>query len=842
MSAYDEEYYDEEEEYEQEMTPEEKERAARNSLRLINLIIFLIGAMVCGWAYYSGVRSFNGAWVAYVVAGIGFASVFISCLGCCGVAARHNQMLLLYYCLLVLASFALFVAGGMCFILTNQAVVFVRKNWAQLSLQQDGDGDVVAAEEEVATNLRFSGAFAFFLSALLCCAMSSTVALVKRLQAYTILLQSTNIALMPFGVLLIASAAFIGDTAASVDAPATAFAVFVLGVFVICVSFVGCFGTSISSRGLLKVSMYILTFLAIGFFGFGAGAFAAGSTLREKLSTNWTTIRRVLPPTFSGKYDQERFEAFLEGNLNAMGYASLCMSAFLTVMIWGCVKLRAALKEANDEALTATDVPPMTGFVQGGAAATAREKWKQTWTHGTTSSRRLIKCACVCLCCLVLMAVVLSSLALYFSTSCFTLSTFNDSNEFHAPTDGEVPPVKQLAVWSNYSRGLTQVVIDEDAEAPWFKFEKSALQAGFENQEDSEALISVLDDSRSRMQLQVDPGAKTEVLTYDISCQMAVVNINIPPATLGGETMEESRDGYSLEMLTISQFAGIELSPGEEAPRFRNVVARSTVGAITFDGAKLGAEGGFARSSNGEVVVVNTDAHCDPVNLGTGQGQVYLRTSLGSVLVSDSTFTDCELVGVGEASLVQAEDVTLANSLGTGALMSLSGIKGLVEAKTSTSDVFNLRSTEGTVRATEVVARENLKCASQSGAVIISDSAIELGGSVQVETTSGDISIHLTKFSGFVSVHTSGFLTVEGCTEEEGCVEAPWYGDVDIVEPTDEEREAEDSQVVASFSATVNCDTECAYRGEMIVTSSTGSISITVDEWTAEEQTAESEE
>mmetsp|Transcript_23334 Transcript_23334/g.81326 ORF Transcript_23334/g.81326 Transcript_23334/m.81326 type:complete len:845 (-) Transcript_23334:2603-5137(-) len=822
-------------------TPEEIKAAAQRSLRIVNMIIFCIGAMVCGWAYKSGLDSFNGAWVAYVVAGIGCATVFVSCLGCCGVTAKHTQMLLLYYSLLVLASFALFMAGGFCFILTNQAVLFVRKNWAQLSTASESDA--AAAEDKVATNLRVSGAFSFFLCALLCCAMSNTVKLVEGVRAYTILLQSTNIALMPFGILLISSAAFIADTAASVDAPATAFAIFVLGVFVICISFVGCFGTSISSRGLLKLSMYLLAFLAVCFFIFGAVAFSQSSRLKDELSARWTTIRRVLPPTFSGKYDQERFEAFLEGNLNAMGYASLCMSAFLTVMVWGCVKLRKALKDDSDESMWDGPALPDASFSGHDPTLSAQRAWKRAWSHGTVASRRLIKCGCVCLCCGVLLIVVISSMALYFSTSCFSLSSFKENFEYDVTAGAEEgdPPVLDIAIYNNYTRGMTQVAVDADLESAIIDFEKSAFQEGFQSTAEVEAVRTSVDETRDRITLQLDPGPKTKVLTYDISCQMAVVTVNVPPASVAGDTMEESRDGYRVYFNTISPYAGVELSPGESAPRFKRVVASTTIGSVTFDGAKIGANGARAQSTNGEVVIANSDVHCDPVNLGTTRGQVALKTSLGSVIVQDTTFLDCELHGQGEASLVQVSNVVSENSLGTGALVRLSGIKGLVEAKDSESDNFNLRSQEGSVRATNVVVRENLKAASQSGTVVVDGAKIALGGSVQVETTSGNINIDLSEFSGFISIHTSGVATLAGCANG---VCPPHFADMVIVTPTAEELEDEEAAHVSSITGTVNCASEglCAYRGELIVTSSTGGVTVNVDAWSTTAQAGGDEE
>jgi hypothetical protein len=52
----------------------------------------------------------------------------------------------------------------------------------------------------------------------------------------------------------------------------------------------------------------------------------------------------VLPPTFSGKYDQDQFTSFITDNLNALGYMSMCMAVVLTAQV--CAVGRAFLPPA----------------------------------------------------------------------------------------------------------------------------------------------------------------------------------------------------------------------------------------------------------------------------------------------------------------------------------------------------------------------------------------------------------------------------------------------------------------------------------------------------------------
>lgn len=87
----------------------------------------------------------------------------------------------------------------------------------------------------------------------------------------------------------------------------------------------------VSCHRLFVVLVFVVGLL---FFGFGVASFIQADTLKASITDNWTTIRRVLPPTFSGKYDQDQFTSFVEANLNAAGFISLCMGILLMTQVW----------------------------------------------------------------------------------------------------------------------------------------------------------------------------------------------------------------------------------------------------------------------------------------------------------------------------------------------------------------------------------------------------------------------------------------------------------------------------------------------------------------------------
>ncbi len=61
------------------------------------------------------------------------------------------------------------------------------------------------------------------------------------------------------------------------------------------------------------------------------------NALQRSLTNRWDTIRKVLPPSFSGKYDKERFSVFLRANLSYLGYVGMVVAAVLLLLVGATV-------------------------------------------------------------------------------------------------------------------------------------------------------------------------------------------------------------------------------------------------------------------------------------------------------------------------------------------------------------------------------------------------------------------------------------------------------------------------------------------------------------------------
>jgi hypothetical protein len=132
-----------------------------------------------------------------------------------------------------------------------------------------------------------------------CICLSITSAICLSLQ---VLLQASNIALLPVGVALIGAAAYVADTAVGPETSFTSFAIFILGVFVIVLLLLGCVGTSLQSRGIVKVFMLLTGLVGLAFLAFGIMALVWAATLAALITQQWDAIRKVLPPDFAGTH------------------------------------------------------------------------------------------------------------------------------------------------------------------------------------------------------------------------------------------------------------------------------------------------------------------------------------------------------------------------------------------------------------------------------------------------------------------------------------------------------------------------------------------------------------
>lgn len=216
-----------------------------------------------------------------------------------------------YFTFIVVLSFGMLVIGGFCFILFKSSQGYLESNWDRIYASLTPSARAGLTLTSVINKTRAAmygigaGCFAVFLLSV--AAMNQAIALVSASRAYTVFLQATNVAMLPVGVALIAAAAYVADTAVSAETAIAAFAIFILGIFVIVLVLLGCVGTSLQSRGVVRLFMILTFLLSFGFISFGVLALVQADLVSQLITNQWETLRRVLPPDFAGKYDKEQF-------------------------------------------------------------------------------------------------------------------------------------------------------------------------------------------------------------------------------------------------------------------------------------------------------------------------------------------------------------------------------------------------------------------------------------------------------------------------------------------------------------------------------------------------------
>lgn len=828
------------------------------------MVLLLIGAALCGGALYCSTFMYTamGQALMYAVAGLGGALLALALLGLFAVCTTRvkTSLLTFYFTALIFVAFAMLVGGGFCFILNTSAVEYLEANWDKIVASLPPEKRASVTLESLSSNIRFAlfglggGSLIVFLICL--SAMSNAVALLTATKAYTLFLQATNIALLPIGIALIAAASYVADTAVAAEAAAAAFAIFILGTFVIVLLLLGCVGTSLQSRGIVRLFMFLTTLLSLAFLAFGILSLVQSNLVSSFITSQWETFRRVLPPDFAGRYDKEIFTRFLNANLTALGFLSLCAGVVLISQSFASYRLRSELKfesELEQEAWEAVKHNLLSADVaetisKSNSKSKAQVMWKQQWTKGTKMSRRLILCGCCTLCTAVTLAVGIASAALFYSTSCTTMGKFSDTKVYSETDLGQY-----VFLHNNYSLGVSHLVVTTTATAVTVSLTKGAFKDTMAEMAwpaiqarnytltatDRDPLGSGVGSNVTAWGIDAVERAKTEILGYDISCQNTDMSVRVPTAALytsGGGNSRADGDAYpfAVSMVSTRGSSGIDIDwsavPYPQRLRIRYMSLLTSVGSINVDSVLVGSAGLAATTTLGELSLVNSEARCDPGDIGTGRGGIALATEKGSLTVRGLNALDCDVTLSVTQSLANVDGSLVTNSLGGGTL-TLVGAQGMMQVLNTRADVLDIKGDAGTIHVDNTTVSEALKVASRTGGVSLERILMSSRAVLQVESDSGDISVWATRFRGIISVVTGGTIQCvtnanDGFDDTTPCVVTAG-GTVDS-------SGAQTLRIVEQVS--VNCKTparnDCPYLGHITITSTTGNVILRMDKVT----------
>ena len=210
-------------EYIEEETEEEKDLVAQRCLRAFNITGMLFSVAICAAALYATTLAVgpSAQSLIYAVAGINAILIIVTALGFCAACGTLRLRLVLAFlasCAVLVFGFA--VVSGFCFALTESLVRYAQSNYDVLSSSfPPALRDNLTLDRIVLGMRSFFYAFGAlsFIESLMCLgACSSAIRLVTPLKAYTLLLQASNLAVIPVGVGMIAIGTYAVSSALSV--------------------------------------------------------------------------------------------------------------------------------------------------------------------------------------------------------------------------------------------------------------------------------------------------------------------------------------------------------------------------------------------------------------------------------------------------------------------------------------------------------------------------------------------------------------------------------------------------------------------------------------------------
>ena len=862
---------DEVDEEKRALTEEELDMVSVRCLRIFNILIILIGAGLCGGALYGSTVSGGGLATSlfYAVTGVGGGVFLISVVGLIGALWRFTPLLLAFHVCLVFAAFGMLVLGGFCFILQESAVQWVRSSWPFIQAQLPAAARASLSTAAYSTNMTLAmsgvGLACFFMLLFTLCAMHHVMRLVTPLRGYMLLLEATNTTLVPVGIALVGVSVWVAQTAVGADALYPAFALFVLGIAVVMLAIVGYAGTTLRARGILRLFLLLTVLLALLFLGFSVAAFAAKSRLQEYLTAHWSSLRRLLPSNFAGKYDLDQFNLYLAANLNALGFLALCTGVLLATQSFGAFRLRFEIRvisELEDQVkaayeedlLGADEVEQLMALRSKGVA---ERVWKSWWKRGDCTSRTAVVFLCLFLLFIVAVIVGLAIAALYYSTSCVALSRFAQTFDYGGADIGRV-----IVVSNRYTRGdITVGVAAAPASAAALA---AALAAGWANTtatfhksawSESMALagyppvqplrapwgagtVDVLltgnpsapIDARTIVAV---PGPTSKLLGLAVDCQAAEIALTLPPAVLLGGNSFYSAGAQQQHVLALQNSGaqgGVEIdfssASASNRPRPVRVELQATDGPIEVSSLPVGAKGFSASTTSGSIAVTGMDAQCDPADLGSpSSGGVSFASLTGSVSLDRSSFVDCDLTVTTGAAPAAISNLVFANSQGGGGgRITIAGGAGTVVVSNVAVDFLSITGDAGYVTVSNASIGVSLGASTTSGPLQLLAMQFALGAGLQIDSDSGSVTVNAKAFAGIVSIVTSGPISCAGagfdsstpCRKQRVETSADGSTSLNVVD-----------------SESVNCaaKSDCPYLGSISITTSRGAVTLNMQKW-----------
>ena len=539
--------------------------------------------------------------------------------------------------------------------------------------------------------------------------------------------------------------------------------VYSLGGIILVLSFVGCFGTVIESRGLLGIFMWMSAgFCAVCVIA-GVICFAQAAQMREFLDENWETIRLGLWPNFTGKYDKAYFINFVQQYQNVLGFVMLAIAAILGVMYGAALAARKELKKLRNaekrlEAIIEKDEADMDNILHTKHAT--HHKWRAYWSDGSGASRCVLRTSCVTCCLIIFFLIAGGVIVMVFNVQCDALSTKSKSITMTGQLIGNQNAL-QVKANVGYKRGAINVKPGADSISVNFTSQITAFQTSLTTVQPAvtNTELGVAPNLIPVYSYTLTPKEGMVVLGTDFTCQGAAVDIAVPAEL----------NVLSMDLEAVNDVK-VDLKSDEKVVRFSKLRMKSTQGTVKLKHVEV------RRTSAMFGEEVDSDVwgkHGDWVfKAESDQGDIKMESDMtGS---DGNRFTCADFQAVNVNGLSQWADVVLMKS--TVGMIDVSGIKAdncdikaesgspifvkktkivggvlMVDGRSKISvDSLEANGLRAIARGTCTISgniistndrNDGITATAESGSVNLTNVASQ--GSIQVETTSGAIEIHI---------------------------------------------------------------------------------------------------
>lgn len=747
-----------------------------------------------------------------------------------------------FYIILIHTMFILFFACcGWCLVNIDETKEYVRENWESIkhNFSADQDQERNDISSRISTWLIIIGIGSILLALISIVLCIQSVKLAGARKAHTTILGTINILLLPIGVLLMVAGFYIAETAETIDSPVTAFFMFLVGYVLVLIGLFGLFAVLFESRGMLLVFIFLAILLALLFIAFGLLVFIESKRISDFVTDNWASVKSMLPPTFSARYDVESFRSWINTNLLIFGYFSLVLAILAIILINSSMKLRRELSigsyklafmmhskdgktldkhgfvkvlfscnpntntEDIHEILRSCKMEDknsvitfemfmsfMLDFKEGDSVGDNRTSvgrvqngWKKFWSNESKCIRATIIVAAVVCVVILVVVLVLASLAFWYTSNCVKQGDYNSEYVYDFAADPD-----RISLQSTYTRSSLKI---EKGTGTFDKIRLNvkAFNKDYANPDKPSLLSNTVVGVGNEYSILIGQKKPKKIAGLDMSCQKSELSYEISSNTQTSFYYDATGD-----------YGEVNLNFETIPKNFTDFKISTTKGSVNVSNLRLVDDGMTLKTESGTIGVKEMKTFCDVNAIGDPKRVVEITSPKGSIELINVDLGYCSLVIKSEVASIRLKNVKAYE-------IQLSNDKGQIAIDTVECSKMKIESSRGILSVNGLKSSIDIKISAMSTQMKLYNVMSE--GLIQVEGGSSEIDLT-------VSEEFKGIFSIASVT-----------GTIQVTESTTVKKDAVAAGTEShSAQGTIFCTTRCAYYGEVIILSNDGNIKL----------------